>query len=641
MVVVDIPSAGEAWPPLEPGVDRLVGDLIAQAALPGLTLAVTRHGRLVALKGYGYARLESKTDRKVRMTPDARIRGGSITKPLVTGAATMQLLRSKGIEASKVRLYGPTGLFKGRFDADIDIGINAHSAGAADRKQWYRAITIQHLLDHAAGFARSGDTDGAAKLFGIPEEQLTYDHVHRHFLRVNALRYEPGSPPSEIDPYSNHGFGLLTLVIEQIAGLPYHRYVQEQYLRPLGLHHQVRPEWAHEDSCDAFKHNRAGEDGVTTIPFEQWGLGLAAGGFRYTAESLVRLMGHLAQTHTVEELDDAGWGANAKGRLAHSGSTGGGTAYVTMFPRGYRSDGRDLSRVHIGILTPVKMADSGLLRSLASAIALEVADSRPDDDFDLFAGRSSHDRCEWVRLAVPAADYQGVFDEAVRGGYRLEWIDGYSDGGKLHFNAIFRTRHGGGDWVSHHNLTADEYQKRFNTLVDAGYSLTHVDAYPVGKGVRYAAIWVKGAGPMTAYHGRTLAQHQASFDELTDKGWKPKVLSFASGRYAALYDRADVGAIEARSRLTPDEYQARSEANFAQGRQLRYLNAYADGGKPFFTAIWAAKPALSRYEARHELTRARCEELRRDANATGSRTSLVIAHPHDGGVRFAGCWGKS
>jgi hypothetical protein len=101
----------------------------------------------------------------------------------------------------------------GIFDADIDIGIKSHASKSAQWKEWYEKITIQNLLDHKAGFKGGGDVEGATKMFGVSEDELTYEQVHRHFLRNRELLH---APDTEYE-YSNHGFGLWTLLIEKMS----------------------------------------------------------------------------------------------------------------------------------------------------------------------------------------------------------------------------------------------------------------------------------------------------------------------------------------------------------------------------------------------------------------------------------------
>ncbi|MCC2669530.1 MAG: hypothetical protein K0Q72_2001, partial [Armatimonadetes bacterium] len=107
-----------------------------------------------------------------------------------------------------------------------------------DWHSWYGKITIQNLLDHRAGFNGGGDTEGAARMFKVSESNVTYEQTHKHFLATRKLIYEPGKGSS----YSNHGFGLWTLLVERISGKPYKTYVQEDYLKPLGLNTRVSGE---------------------------------------------------------------------------------------------------------------------------------------------------------------------------------------------------------------------------------------------------------------------------------------------------------------------------------------------------------------------------------------------------------------
>jgi CubicO group peptidase (beta-lactamase class C family) len=628
------------WADLETTVDERVGALIRERDLPGVVVAVTKAGRLVLAKGYGYAYRDGTTS--VPMRPSTRVKIGSTTKATVTGPATWQLLQAKHVDPATTSLYGPGGLFEGRFDDDIEIGVQngleAGTPGAADWADWYRRVTIQHLLDHEAGFTKSGDEPGAAAMFGVPLGEHTYEHVHRHFLRTRPLLFEPGTRSE----YSNHGMGLQTLVVEQLAGVPFPEYVREEYLKPLGLHHAIRPERATPDSCDAYRFKSNDPDAPAFYEFADSGPGLAAGGFMASMPGIARLLTHLEETYTTTELDRMGWGRTTKGKLQHNGRLGGGTSHVAMFPDGYVSNGGvDLSRVHVAVATN-RWTSTGSLRDLASAVALAAAEAGIPGSYDLWDRPEANGSCEYTRYGVPATEYQAVFDEAVSAGYRLEWVDGYTEGGRVHFNAIFRTDEPAVEWVSHHNLTDAAYQRQFDRYVSEGYSLTHVDSYAVGRGVRYAAVWTKSGDAFTAYHGKTTAAHQAAFDSLTKQGWRPSVISVTSAggapRYTALYTRRPIGRFEARSSLTPRQYQDAFDRNVAAGRHLHYLNGYTHRGEPRFTAIWAEKPLAPTFRARHGLTGGRYERTWRDALGDGATTRAITGYEDGGVTRFAAYW---
>jgi len=637
-------STGEAWPALEEKVDSFVEALIAKNSLPGMTVAVTKEGRLLLSKGYGYAFVDGT--RKLPMKPCHRSRIGSVTKAVVTGPSGFQLMKSKKIDPKSTKLYGPKGFFGGIFDADIDIGIKAYAPESAKWKEWYEKITIQNLLDHRAGFTRSGDVPGAAKMFGVSEDEVTYEQSHRYFLRTRKLRYEPGTnPPEDLDPYSNHGFGLWTILIPKMSGKSYLDYVREDYLKPMKLHNAVRPERANPDSCDAWNHKYNADKEPEVFPFEEHGLGLAAGGFRASAQALARLMVELVdKKYTTEEFDSMGWFKTSKGKLWHNGELPGGTSFVAMFPKDYiSSTNADLSEIHVAVVTNIG-TDPNDLASLADKIALAVPPANVPATFDIWKNGKSDCSCEYVRRGVPANQYQQVIEEAVKWGYRLEWIDGYTDDGKVHFNAIFRTNDPAIAWGSHHNMTGTTYQQYVDKYRNDGFILDHVDSYGVGNEVRYAAIWTKSGGAFTAYHGKTSAEHQESFNSLTSKGWTPKVISVASVQgklfYTALYTKEAIGNFEARSFLTPSEYQTKSEQNTANGRHLHYLNSYVHEGKPRFTAIWAEKPKVSGFKANHGLTGDKFQSNWEDALSVGFSTQALTGYEDAGNVRFAAYWIK-
>jgi len=272
-------------------------------------------------------------------------------------------------------------------DLDKYIAPYAYSVPAGQSPNWsawYQGITLQNLLDHKAGFDGSGDTAGAMKMFGVTENALTYAQVHKHFLRTGRLLSAPGDKYA----YSNHGFGLWTLLIEKLTGKAYYPYVRDNYLAPKGLEDFIVPEKASAGSDCRFAWNHEFEGGVAKPgEFEQWGLGLAAGGFRASAMHLARLLITLDGKYTGAQLDQMGWATNGAGKLGHSGSAYGGTAYAAMFPQGYTESGKDLSGIHVVIISNVQSKGGinvgSALRSLATKVALAVPDSSVPATYEL------------------------------------------------------------------------------------------------------------------------------------------------------------------------------------------------------------------------------------------------------------------
>lgn len=233
---------------------------------------------------------------------------------------------------------------------------------------WYSTITIQNLLDHRAGFTRSGDTAGTAEMFGVQDEaDLDYAQIHEHFLRTRPLLRGPGGNFE----YSNHGFGLWTLLIEAMSGQTYPDYVRLNYLAPAGVSDSIQPQDATLGANDAANH-----DLVNGVPVpgavEPSATGLAAGGYRGTARALTILTAKLDGKYGNADLDRMGWMLRGDGRLDHSGGATGGSAYVVMFPDGYISPkGKDLSNVHVAVVAN-RWGNLTLLGEMAREIAEQL-----------------------------------------------------------------------------------------------------------------------------------------------------------------------------------------------------------------------------------------------------------------------------
>lgn len=250
---------------------------------------------------------------------------------------------------------------------------------------------------------------------------------------------------------------------------------------------------------------------------------------------------------------------------------------------------------------------------------------------------------EYARHGIPARDYQCVVEQAALAGYAPEWIDGFSVGGDVHYNAIFRPA-GNTAWQAFHGLSAAQYQQRFDEFTGKGFRPTLVESYKHGDDVRYAVIFRKDNGPQTrAYHGLSANEHQQRFDDWTAAGFRPRniAVSAVNGqpRYTALYEKTDYGQWTAKSRLSADAYQQAVTENDAKGLKLIYLNAYGLDGKVWFSAIWSAKPTGA-IKARHGLSAQQYQSEWNSAGRSGFLTRAVTGYAAGNDARYAAIWRK-
>ncbi len=642
---------------LEKNVDQVVNSFMSQRGVPGLNVAISKNGKLILTKGYGLARATG--GQTLPMRADHRMRIGSSTKAIMTGPSAWELLKAEPEPISTdTKLYGPDGFFEGKFDPDIDIVLEKIQPEPGEISsgiylptlESYRKITIQNLFDHRAGLARSGSLEGAAEMFITDKEDLTYAQAHQHFLRTYPLRYEPGTnPPPAIDPYSNHGFGMMTMIVETLSGKSFPEYTRDNYLKPMGMHNSVRGEWANPDSCDAFNHDFVAgvDDDPNTplpawklLPFAQYDQGLAAGGLRSSAQDLVRMMENLEKRYPdPAEIDAMGWNMASDGRLAHDGDIPGGNSYMTMYHNGYTTN-RWLRGVKIAVVANIKVDT----RNVALSIANQVANTAVEFDYDTWPETLASKECEYSRHGVPAAEFQSMFTEATRHGYRLEWVDGYTVGGKVFFNSVFRSAGPASAWAANVEMSAATYASKRDLYKNAGYSLAHVDSYSVGDTVRYAAIWTKGASDQVIYQEHTAVQHQVAYGLLVAQGWTPKVISVAVANgtpyFTALYTKQLAGAIFAKAGMTSSEYQTNYTLQKQAGLKLRYLNAYPENGQTRFSGIWTSEPQGGTLTANHGLSFGGLTETWLKNLSAGYDTRAVTGYEDGGQHEFAAFWIK-
>jgi CubicO group peptidase (beta-lactamase class C family) len=165
---------------------------------PGCLVAIAHRGKIVAEYAFGHANLATGE----KLTPRHRFRIASHSKSF-TAAGIMKLR-----EQRKLRLDDPVGQYVKGLHPEV------------------AATTIGQLLSHSAGLTRDGANAG----------QFINS---RPYLNKQELMAELQQPPA-IEPgvrlkYSNHGFGLLGLVIEAVTGEPYRDWIACEIIDVVGL----------------------------------------------------------------------------------------------------------------------------------------------------------------------------------------------------------------------------------------------------------------------------------------------------------------------------------------------------------------------------------------------------------------------
>lgn len=248
---------------------------------------------------------------------------------------------------------------------------------------------------------------------------------------------------------------------------------------------------------------------------------------------------------------------------------------------------------------------------------------------------------EHARHGISASCYQDVVNRVTAAGYRPVWVDGFTVAGKTYFNAIFRPVDGT-PYVAKHGLTDAQFDAEFDKWTAAGYRMLQVDGYQHGGVARYAAIFVKQAGPeQTETHGLTFAENKAKFDELTADGWRPVNISGVSDagtvRYYALYEKKSLGGYLAKTTIPVADYQELYDAQKALGRQPIYLNAFSHAGQSYLSAVFSST-ATGTLAARHGMTSAEYQAEWEKWTDADFLTRHVTGYDGGGTARYAAIW---
>ena len=174
---------------------------IKELQIPGLVFTLVKDGKIFLAKGYGVSDLAKQTP----VIPDKTVfRVGSISK-IFTATGAMQLYEQ--------------GLIK------LDEDVNHYLKRFKIADTFPQPITMAHLLTHSSGI---GELVYGQHTFNEAEFQPLGKYLSRR-MPPRVL------PPGEVFMYSDHGMSLAGFIIEEIAGVPFESYMQQNVLKPLGM----------------------------------------------------------------------------------------------------------------------------------------------------------------------------------------------------------------------------------------------------------------------------------------------------------------------------------------------------------------------------------------------------------------------
>jgi D-alanyl-D-alanine carboxypeptidase len=176
-------------------VDAYIKAEMEKRHLPAVSLAVTKAGKVVKAKGYGYANLELK----VPATEATVYKIGSISKQYL--ASGIMLLKEDG-------------------KVSLDDKISKYLEGTPAT---WSAITVRHVLTHTSGIPREAP--------GFDPVKIQPDAVVIATSYPLPLRFAPG----EKWEYCNVGYFILGEIIHKVSGRPWPEFLQDRMFGPLKM----------------------------------------------------------------------------------------------------------------------------------------------------------------------------------------------------------------------------------------------------------------------------------------------------------------------------------------------------------------------------------------------------------------------
>jgi N-acyl-D-amino-acid deacylase len=208
------PVTGKA-PPGTEALDKALVSVLSRHGIPGAALAITKDGKLIMARGYGWANLATEDP----VQPDTIFGVASLSKTF-TAAAVLKL-----IEDGKLKLD------------DHPFKLLSHIKplrGAKADPRLYD-ITVRQLLNHSGGWDHQKSGDPVNWTTKLQMERGDKTPVSPEYLISATMGIKLDFDPGTDCKYSNFGYIVLGEVIEKVSKLPYEKYVKEHILAPSGV----------------------------------------------------------------------------------------------------------------------------------------------------------------------------------------------------------------------------------------------------------------------------------------------------------------------------------------------------------------------------------------------------------------------
>ncbi|RPD93235.1 class A beta-lactamase-related serine hydrolase [Aureibaculum marinum] len=181
---------------------------------PGGSILIMKGDSIIFSKGYGLADLELKT----KIDKNTLFNIGSISKTFVSNAILILQEEGKLSIEDNMAKYFPD--FKNKAIAE--------------------KVKIKHLLTHTSGLKDNRQTKKDSIFYLSAKDAENWYPT----TQAQNLNFEPGTRYE----YSNPAYNALALIIEQVAGIKWQKYIEDKIFKPSGMKNSTITDGPHPET---------------------------------------------------------------------------------------------------------------------------------------------------------------------------------------------------------------------------------------------------------------------------------------------------------------------------------------------------------------------------------------------------------
>ncbi|WP_436517953.1 serine hydrolase domain-containing protein [Ekhidna sp. To15] len=205
-------------------IDSIAADAIKRFATPGIQLAVVKNGSIIVEKAYGHFTYDSLRAVSNHTVYDI----ASVTKVMATLPAIALL-----IDQRKINLDDSLAMHLDEFKSSNKSAITirqllSHNAGLKSYVPFWSMMMDGDRLD-AFYYKTPEDESKDIRTYGLEPHPSMADSLKSFIVRSKLIEN-----PEEYR-YSDLGFMILHLLVEQVSGLSFEEFLKTNFYQPMGL----------------------------------------------------------------------------------------------------------------------------------------------------------------------------------------------------------------------------------------------------------------------------------------------------------------------------------------------------------------------------------------------------------------------